>query len=296
MLDNLVFYYDPQKFKEVSERLNSLDHCLKVILEVSQSKDSMWKQYFGVQITHPLQVFVSNFLSFGEHALIRVFSGQIHWFNFVNMDLEKIEKEEKTEIEFMLEILKDVEIRRWHFELTLGVSHSQTIYEKIIVPLQNKGWKIMHLQPDPAKIVQRDKYLLWHLVHPSRKLYIKGYVANDEIKYPRCFKNMTKMELVLPIMDFNGQTVQRILQLSQEIRRKIIDQEILRETRQIVWAKSIQEPQLLVWFSNSSVLDFIRFTQKHVQEDITPFPYIYITQEETLQLLEQTLQKLEKED
>jgi len=296
MLDNLVFYYDAKKYEDVVKRLQKLDFVLKVDVEITQLKDSVWKRYFGLLVTDPLQVFVNNFLSYGENAMVRLFPLQVHWFNFINMSLEDVEKLERKELNFVIDILSDVEVERWHFELTMCLSHSKKIYEEIIKPLENKGWSLLQLQPDPQKILQRNKFLLWHLADSSRKIYLKGYVTNNETKYPKCFRNMTKVELVLPFMDFNRGNAMKVLELSQRIRKIVVNNEARKEGRRIVWAKAIQEPQLFVWFNTSSALDLIRFTQKNVYEDVAPYPYAYITQEEAINILEEQLEILESKN
>jgi len=287
MLDNLVFYYDNEKFYLVSERLEQYPHCFKISWKLTQITD-VWKKCFTVFVTAPIPLFVNNFHSLGQNGVLRCFPLQIHWFNYINASIQAIEKFEKEELDFMLEILKGIKVERWHYESTIAVGRSQTIYENIIKTLQNLGWKIQSLQPDPEKILQRDKYLLWYIVHPSRKIAVKGYVTNAT-KYPKCFRNMTKTEIVLPVMDFNKKGVKEILSETQRIRRELVNIDMLTETCQIIWAKAMVDPEVFTWMNNSISLNIaFTFLQKsHEDQKVTPFPYVYTSQEEALEILKQ---------
>jgi len=296
MLDNLVFHYNSEHYDKISEKLRNYTHSFRVNWELVQMEDSpIWKKCFTVLVSDPVQLFVNNFHSYGEDASLRCFPLQIHWFNFVNMSLEDIEKQEEKQFKFMLKILENVEIKRWHFELTLTVARSQPIFEKIVQPLMKLGWGIKQLQPDPEKILYRDKYSLWHLVHPSRKVLIKGYVANNFFKYPKAFENMTKVELVVPTMTEPNGTIFHVLLTAQKIRRLLFSEDLIKEARQIIWAKAMVQPSIYTWFNNSNSLSlawfFLKFSQ---QEEITPFPHIYTSQREALAILREIQKQLEK--
>ena len=285
MLDNLVFYYNHEKYDEITDRLKKHPHSFKVNWELIQIGD-IWKKCFSVLVTDPIQLFINNFHSIGEQGVLRCFPLQIHWFNFVNSSLDEINEFEKKELELMLEVLGEVGIVRWHYESTIAVGRSKTIFEHIVIPLQKQGWKIQQLQPDIDKILQRDKYSLWHLVHPSRKIYIKGYVANS-VKYPKCFENMTKVEIVLPVVDFESTYgIELILSQTQRIRAELVSEELMKETRHIIWAKAMVDPTIFTWFNNSVSLNIAWSFLQFSQPEKTPFPYIYnISQEEVLKIL-----------
>ena len=293
MLDNLVFYYDHGKYDKVVENLKLWIHCFKVQWELTQV-GGIWKKCFSILITDPFPLFINNFHSYGEDASLRAFPLQFHWFSFVNMKLGKVNDLERRELKFMLNVLDGIEVKRWHFELTLCLGRSQAVFEHIIKPLIAEGWKISQLQPDPEKILYRDKFSLWHLVDPTRKLVVKGYVANAA-KYPKCFENMTKVELVLPVMDFKADSVFEVLRYAHYIREVLISEELKKETRQIVWAKAILNPMIFSWFNNSNTLSLAWFFLKSSQQEITPFPSVYASQDETLELLKQTYQRLLKQ-
>lgn len=295
MLDNLVFYYDASKYDEVSERLKNRTHSFEVYWKLTQLGDRVWKKCYSILLTYPMPLFINNFHSIGEHGVLRCFTLQIDWFNFVNTPLHEINGVEWRILQFMLDLLEDINIERWHFESTIAVGRSQAIYENIIKPLEELGWKIKQLQPDPEKILSRDKFLLWHLVHPSRKIFVKGYVANA-MKYPKCFENMTKVELCLPVISLpenaDRKCFEDILVHTHYIRACLVSEDLIRETAQIIWAKAIVQPVVNTWFNNSNSLSLAWFFQKFSQETIVPFPYVYTSFEETLDLLKNIYHEL----
>jgi len=296
MLDNLVFYYDYTSYDKITDKLRKIPHSFKIDWELIQIGDT-WKKCFSILMVDP-PLFINNFHSMGEQGVLRCFPLQIQWFNFVNKSLKEINEFEKKELEIMLDILGESEVKRWHYESTITIGRSQTIFDHIISPLQKQQWKILHLQPDVEKILFKDKFSLWHVVHPSRKIYIKGYVTNA-VKYPKCFENMTKVELVLPIMNFESKTgIEEILYHTQRIRAELVSEELLKETRHIIWAKAMVDPTIFTWFNNSVSLSiawsFLQFSRQ--EQEITPFPYIYISQEETLKILKEIKIKRRKKN
>lgn len=300
-LDNLVFHFNPNQFDEMLEKLRKITHSFRLSWELNQMDGSpLWKRHFSILASHPIQMYISLFHSFGDDASIRCFPFQVHWFNFINSPLHYIEEDEHFQLDFTLKLLENIEIKRWHFELTLIIGRSQPIFEAIVKPLEEKGWRIVQLQPDPEKILYRDKFSLWHLLHPSRKIFIKGYVTNNFYKYPPCFENMTKVELVLPHMTEPTETFSNILSTAQDIRAKLLMYkytEIIKETRQIIWAKAFNNPMIYSWFNNSSSLNLawnmFKFSQQ--EYEIQPFPNIYLKQEETLKILKEFLKQLKGE-
>jgi len=287
MLDNLVFYYDQDKYNKVTKKLKAFyPRCFEVSWELSQITDT-WKKCYTIFIVNPIPLFINNFHSIGQNGVLRCYPLQIQWFNFVNASIQAVENFEKKELELMLEVLENIDVERWHYESTIFIGRSQTVYENIIQKLLDLGWKIQSLQPDPEKILHRDKYLLWHVVHPSRKIYVKGYVTNAA-KYPKCFKNMTKVEIVLPIMDYD-KNVYDILNETQRIRREIINNNMVEETRKIIWAKAMVDPEVFTWMNNSISLNIAwTFLQiSHEDQKVAPFPYVYTSQEEALEILKQ---------
>lgn len=292
MLDNLVFYYNNKDYDLITKRLHEILYVLRVTWDLCQGPANTWKQNYSFLVVDPLPMFITNFYSYGEDSSLRAFALQYHWFEFVNSTIDEWGELEKKELDFMLQLLNDIEIKRWHFEITISLGRSKTTFEKIVSVLKQMNWEILHLQPDNEKILFRDKFLLWHLVSPNRKLILKGYVTNSW-KYPPFFENMTKTELVLPVMSgFEKKLALEILEVAQNIRKYLFNEELAREGKQIVWAKSIITPNLYTWFNNSNALNLSHFFLKFGQENIPPYPTVYATTEETLQWLNELLENL----
>jgi len=290
-LDNLVFYYDSNQFDNVTARLKEFPHCFKVNWELN-TLNAVWKRAFAIFLTDPFPIFINNFHSIGENAAVRCFPLQVYWLDFVNSDMEYVSKCEERQLYFMVELLRNIEIKQWHFELTLAIANSDAIYRNIVKPLQSLGWRLLSLHPDPNKILQRDKFLLWHLVHPSRKIYVKGYVANSA-KYPKGMENLTKTELYVPMMDFQENAAD-VLKSAQRIRNLLLNYDLLKDSKQVVWCKMIVHPEVFTWFNNANSLNlawsFFKFSKQ--EHEVSPFPNIYASQEETEKLLREVVNQL----
>lgn len=302
MLDNLVFYYDPNSYEKVNNYLAETIHALKVHWELTQMKNQAWKKNYSVLVTDPITVFINNFVSYGEHASIRFFPLQFHWFQLVELsDVYEWNNLELGELEIAEQLLTfaDVNIESFHFEITLCIGVSQTIFNLIVKPFQAIGWKILQLQPDTERILYRDKFSLWHLVHPKRKIFIKGYTTNS-LKYPKAFENMTKVEFYLPTVNFTcWADLFYLLSIVQKIRKLVVKEALLTETKQIIFAKAVVNPLLHIYFNNSNALSlawhFLQFSQDHIE----PYPRTSATFDEVRQWLDEThdqlLQRIKQE-
>jgi len=93
----------------------------------------------------------------------------------------------------------------------------------------------------------------------------------------------------------NG-TIFHVLLTAQKIRRLLFSEDLIKEARQIIWAKAMVQPSIYTWFNNSNSLSlawfFLKFSQ---QEEITPFPNIYTSQREALTILREIQKQLKKE-
>jgi len=81
MLDNLVFYYNSEKYDHVTEKLKKLAHSFKVSWELTQMEGSpVWKRCFSLLLVDPFPMWVNNFHALGEDASLRCFKLQVDWF------------------------------------------------------------------------------------------------------------------------------------------------------------------------------------------------------------------------
>jgi len=290
VLDNLVFYYsgDIESFEKLNEYIELHEPYSQKITLIHKPREIRQKAVVYLRsglskFRYP--VWLSNFYTFHKANSFRAIPLQIQWYSLVFK--ENWSEGEIIQIKDMKRILENAEIepKSYHFELTIAIGTSELIFQNIVRPLIDIGFKIIQLQPDNEQILYRDKFSLWHLIDETRRVVIKGYVMNDNRKYPPPFRNLTKVELLLPTINFNDwESIMKLLKVSQDLRLKLCPTvEAMQDISKIILDKTTQAPVIYPLSSNAMLLG-IQYNQilNFIQENfiVDPFPCLHVYNEE----------------